>query len=149
MVDMLKAGEIDAAIFTNPIDSPLVKPLITEGLAAEGDWFRRTGIYPVNHLIVMKSELAGSQPWILKELLGTFEAAKRLYLDRLDADGPSTAEDERTLELKAIVGDPYPYGVGPNRNAFEALAQFAFEQKLLPRRYGLEDLFDASVIQLG
>lgn len=147
MTDMLIAGEIDAAISPYGLDAPEVKPLFANAPEAEAAWFKKTGIYPVNHMVVVKNELASSQPGLLRKLFDAFKAAKTLYLDRLNTEGASSAEDEKKLRLMGIVGnDPLPYGVRANRKAFETMIQFAFTQKMLPRLYSVEELFDPSVI---
>jgi 4,5-dihydroxyphthalate decarboxylase len=149
MNDMLIAGELDAAITTNESGSPEVKPLFPTASALEAEWFRKTGIYPVNHIVVVKSELAAAHPWILGELFTAFKTAKELYLDRLYTQGPSSADDELKLRLKNIVdGDPLPYGVSANRKAFETLAKYLFEQKMVPKHYRVEDLFAPLVMNL-
>lgn len=149
ITDMLLAGEIDAAIGADRIHSPEVKSLFDQASAVEAAWFKKTGIYPVNHILVIKSELATSHPWVLGELFGAFKAAKEHYLEHLNANGPSSAEDELRLRLKAIVGgDPLPYGLPSNRKAIEALAQFSFEQALLPKPFTIEELFDSPVMRL-
>ena len=143
ITDMLLAGEIDAAIGADRIHSPEVKPLFNQASDVEAAWFKKTGIYPVNHILVVKSELAASHPWVLGELFGAFTAAKKCYLEHLSKNGPSSAEDEMRLRLMAIIGgDPLPYGLSPNRKAIEALAHFSFEQALLPKPFTVEDLFD-------
>lgn len=148
--DMLLSGEIDAAIGAERIDSPDVKPLFHNAEEVEMAWFKKTGIYPVNHIVVVKSELISSHPWLLSELFGIFKKAKEIYLNRLYTQGPSSASDEQNLRLKKIVGeDPLPYGLMPNRKAIEALAQFSYEQGLLPRPYGIEELFEPSVVDLS
>lgn len=150
MDEMLVAGEIDAAIGAGAVDSPQVKPLFAGASEIEAAWFRKTGIYPVNHIVVVKSELASAQPWVLAELFNAFKSAKELYLERLAADGPSTADDKLKLRLKEIVGgDPLPYGVAQNRKGIEALARYAYQQKMIPKEYRIEDLFDPTVITLS
>ncbi len=149
MDQMLIAGEIDASIGPDSIDSPEIKPLFAGASDVEAEWFKKTGIYPINHIVVVKSELASSHPWILGELFDLFKTAKELYLDRLNTSGPSSPDDELKLKLKGIVGgDPLPYGVLPNRKSIEAIAQFAYEQKMLPRPYSVKELFDPSVMDL-
>ncbi len=149
ITDMLLSGEIDAAIGAGRIDSPTVKPLFDRAPDVEAAWFRKMGVYPANHIVVVKSELTSSHPWILGELFGAFKAAKELYLDRLRTNGPSTPDDELKLLLKTIVGgDPLPYGIRPNRLAIETLARYSFEQGLLPRPYTVEDVFDPTVMAL-
>jgi 4,5-dihydroxyphthalate decarboxylase len=147
--EMLLAGEIDAAIGAERIDSPDVKPLFDRAAEVEAAWFKKTGIYPVNHVVVVRSDLVSAHPWLLGELFRVFKAAKDLYLERLYTQGPSTPGDEQILRLKAIVGgDPLPYGIPPNRRPIEALAQFSFEQGMLPRPYAIEELFEPSVMDL-
>ena len=49
----------------------------------EADWFRRTGIYPIHGLIVVKDEHITRHPWLARSLMNAFVAAKRPYLDEL------------------------------------------------------------------
>ncbi len=145
---MLLAGEIDAAVAIGPLDSPDLETLIPDPQAAAAAWYRRTGVYPINHLVVVKSELLAAHPWLADELLAMFTTAKEQYLANLRAAGPASPEDEACLRQMAIVGDdPLPYGLEPNRAAAEMLVRYAFEQKLAPRRYGVEELFDARALQ--
>lgn len=150
MDEMLVAGEIDAAIGAHITDSPEVKPLFEGAAEVEAAWFKKTGIYPVNHIVVVKSKIASSHPSLLGELYKAFKSAKELYLQRLAAHGPSSADDELKLRLQGIVGgDPLPYGAALNRKGIETLAQYAFQQKMLPKQYRVEDLFDPSVLALA
>ena len=147
---MLAAGEIDAAIGSHAVSSPDVRPLFAGAADLEAAWFKKTGIYPLNHIVVVKRELVTSHPWLVAELFKAFKSAKEHYLQRLSASGPSSDDDEMKLRLKGIVGgDPLPYGVDLNRKGIETLAQYAFQQKLLPKLYRVEDLFDPSVLALA
>jgi 4,5-dihydroxyphthalate decarboxylase len=149
ITDMLLTGEIDAAIGAGRIDAPEVKPLFDRAPDLEAVWFKKTGIYPANHIVVVKSALASSHPWVLGELFGAFKAAKELYLEHLRANGPSSADDELKLRQQAVVGgDPLPYGILPNRSAIETLARYSFEQGLLPKPCSIEEVFDPSVMTL-
>ena len=149
MADMLVAGEIDAAIGVEGFSSPAVRPLIPDAARVEAAWFRKTGIYPVNHMVVVKRSVVDAHPGVLAALLGAFKTAKELYLDRLTREGPASADDRLALQLKEMVGgDPFPYGVPKDRKAYETLARFAFEHGMLPKPYGVEDLFDRSILDL-
>jgi 4,5-dihydroxyphthalate decarboxylase len=149
MVDMLLDGEIDAAIGADVSDFERVKPLISDAPAVEAEWYRRTGIYPMNHIVVIKSELAARHPWLQAELFNAFKKAKEIYLDRLYREGPSFPEDKLTLELRETVdGDPLPFGVRANRKAVEALSQYALEHGILPRPYSVEEFFGPGVADL-
>ncbi len=149
MADMLVAGEIDAAIGAEGLSSPNVRPLIPDAAQVEAAWFKKTGLYPVNHMVVVKRSVVDAHPGILGALFGAFKTAKELYLDRLTREGPASADDRLTLQLKEMVGgDPFPYGVPPDRKSYETLARYAFEHGILPRPYRVEDLFDRSVLDL-
>ncbi len=147
LIDMLVAGEIDAAIGAEGVNSPNVRPLIPDAAKVEAAWYKKTGIYPVNHMVVVKRSLADSHPWVLGALLEAFKAAKEVYVHRLDREGPTTKEDQTYLRMKEIVGDPLPYGVPPDRKSYETLARFAFEHGVLPKAYRAEDLFDRPVLE--
>jgi 4,5-dihydroxyphthalate decarboxylase len=64
MRDLLLSGEIDAALGEVGVDDPAIKPLIPNAREASFDYFRRTGIYPINHGIVVKNALLKDMPWI-------------------------------------------------------------------------------------
>ncbi len=139
--DMLLSGEIDAAVGLGQLDSPRVETLIPDPEAAAASWYGRKGVYPINHLVVVRSELLEAHPWLADELVSMFTAAKDQYLARLRSAGPASPEDETCLRQMAIVGDdPLPYGIEPNRAAVEMLADFAVEQRLAPRAYSVEEL---------
>ena len=145
---MLLSGEIDAAVGLGQLDSPQLTTLIPDPPTAAAAWYRRTGVYPINHLVVVRSELLDAHPWLAPELVTMFTAAKEQYLARLRSAGPVTAEDQALVRQMAIVGDdPLPYGIEPNRSAVTMLVDFAVEQHLAPRAYGVEELFDARALQ--
>ena len=146
---MLLDGEIDAAIGTEGLDSADVKPLIPNAAEVEIEWYKKHGVYPVNHLITVRNDLVDQQPGILEQLFAAFTEAKRQYVQRLDAHGPASSAEQELVRLRSIVGDPLPYGVGPNRPAIEMAAQFAHEQHIVPKVYTVEELFRPDVIALG
>ena len=73
---MLQAGEIDAAIAVAGIDPSSVRPVIANPMAAAAAWFAKTGAYPVNHLLCVKTALVEAAPWLPAELMRLFIAAK-------------------------------------------------------------------------
>jgi len=146
---MLLDGEIDAAIGAEGVDSPDVRPLIPNAAEAEISWYGKYGVYPVNHLVTVRNDLVAQQPRILEQLYTGFTAAKQAYIQRLEAEGPASAADRDLIRLKSIVGDPLPYGVGPNRPAIEMAAKLAYEQHIVPKVYTVDELFRPDVIALG
>lgn len=145
--EMLLAGELDAAIGAEGIEAETIRPLLPHPAAAQRDWYRRTGIYPINHLITVASALAAERPELLRALYDAFLAARDEYLAHLAGAGPFSAEDESWLAARDLVGgDPLPYGIGPNRRALEAAAELAFQQHITPRLLRLDELFEPDVV---
>lgn len=145
--EMLLAGELDAAIGAEGIEAETVRPLLPDPAAAQQDWYRRTGIYPVNHIVTIRSALAAERPELLRPLYDAFLAARTEYVTHLVGAGPFTTEDQSWLAARDLIGgDPFPYGIGPNRRAIEAAAELAFRQRITPRALRLEELFEPTVL---
>jgi len=147
---LLAAGELDAAIGDIKADSPDVKQLIPDAQAAGFAYYRKTGIYPLNHTVVVKDALLAAQPWLAEELFRLFKAAKEAWRARLAAGTDLTAADKTALALQAgIGGDPFPYGIEPNRKALEAVARFCVDQDVTPRAFRPEEMFAESTRDLA
>jgi 4,5-dihydroxyphthalate decarboxylase len=114
---MLLAGEIDAAVALAGIDPAQVRTVIADADAAAAAWYRKSGAYPVNHVVVVKDALLAAHPWLADELMRLFVASRQ------QADG--------TVE----------YGIAANRPAIELLMRYAAEQNLIPRAYRIDELF--------
>jgi 4,5-dihydroxyphthalate decarboxylase len=140
MRDLLMSGEIDAAIGEIGVEAPEIKPLIPDARNAAFDYFRRTGIYPINHGVVIKNPLLKEMPWIAGELARAFESAKAEYLKNLKGNEVASWDKAATVNA-AVVGDPFPFGIENNRKALEAITRFAFDQHMVPRKYAVEELF--------
>jgi 4,5-dihydroxyphthalate decarboxylase len=158
LFDMLLSGGIDALI------APQVPPAIREGRREVGylfpnfpeverAYFRKTGIFPIMHVVVMQKDVYAQQPWIAASLTRAFEIAKDNCFSRLDAQEPlpvsipwshCLADDVRGL----MGGDFWPYGVEKNRKTIEALCSYAFEQGLVPRPVSADELFASHAIAL-
>jgi 4,5-dihydroxyphthalate decarboxylase len=120
---MLLAGEIDAAIFGLELPpEPRLKSVIPEPEAAAQAWYRKHGVTPVNHLVVVKSDLVRTQPHIVAEVYRQLAAAKRA------APAPAGV-------------DPAPFGVAANRPALELIVDYCLQQRMIPRRFGVDELF--------
>jgi 4,5-dihydroxyphthalate decarboxylase len=141
MLDLLMSGEIDAAIGEVAVDAPEIQPLLPDARNEAFGYFRRTGIYPINHGVVVKDSLLKEAPWIADELCRAFEKAKVQYRENLDLGDAATSWDRAAKVNAEVVGDPYPFGIEPNRKALEAMTQFAVDQKMVPRKYLVEELF--------
>jgi 4,5-dihydroxyphthalate decarboxylase len=150
LADMLVAGELAAAIGVGKVDSPDIKPLIPDAAAAEAAWYRKTGIYPINHTVVVKDALLKSDPSLAPRLFAGFEAAKAQFLKQLSSGAELAADGQALARRRSIVGDdPLPNGLARNRKALEAVIRFAHEQKILPRPVTPEEMFAANTLNLG
>jgi 4,5-dihydroxyphthalate decarboxylase len=147
--DLLKSGELDAAIGDIRVDSPDVRPLIPDAREAGFAYYRKTGIYPINHTVTIKNAVLEAQPQVAVDLFNAFVAAKKIYRAKLDAGRDLTKADETALGLGKVVGDPFPFGVAANRKALDAILQFAVEQHMLPAAGKPEDLFAPNTRTLG
>lgn len=151
---MLADGELDALIsprvpstFRNAPDR--VRRLFDDPWSQARDYFKRTGIFPIMHLVVVRSEIVEANPWVPQTLSKAFQAAKRIA----DANLRETAAlpislpflVEHAEQTAALMGEDFwPYGVEPNRPTLEAFLRYAHEQGLIHERPAIEDLFPAS-----
>src|SRR4029078_4485149 len=120
MRDLLLSGEVDAALGEIGVEAPEIKPLIPDAQNAAYAWYRKTGIYPINHGLVVKNSLLKEMPWIADELVRMFEAAKAIYLKDLQGGAGVSSWDKAAAETAAVVGDPFPFGIEKTRKALEA-----------------------------
>jgi 4,5-dihydroxyphthalate decarboxylase len=147
--EMLVKGELAAAIGVGTIVSPDVKTLLVSPREAEAAWYRKTGIYPVNHTVVVKDSLLQSDPTLAPRLFGAFKDAKAVFLKQLDSGATLPADAQAVAQRRSVVGDdPLPYGLAKNRKALEAIIQFARDQKILPRAVTPEEMFPRSTLDL-
>ncbi|HLH23544.1 MAG TPA: ABC transporter substrate-binding protein [Chloroflexota bacterium] len=142
MATLLAEGALDAAIGAGAVDSPDVRPLIPDAAGAAAAWSARTGVYPINHTVVVRDTLLEREPGIARALYEAFVGSKEQFLARLRAGEAPGREAEALASRRAIVGDdPLPYGLPPNRAAVQMLAELAHDQHLISRLMEPEALF--------
>lgn len=148
---MLERGEIDALMgSTMPASfrrgSPHVGRLFSNFREAEVDYYRRTGIFPIMHTVVIKREIYERAPWVAVSLYKAFERSKALAMRRLwNAETLYCALPwlaAHLEETEALMGrDPFVYGVEANRRVLEPFLQYCHEQCLVDRGLTAEELF--------
>jgi hypothetical protein len=105
-----------------------------DAAAAGAALYRKTGIYPINHTVVVKDALLQSDPALAPRLFAGFEAAKAQFLKQLSSAAELPVDAQVLATRRSIVGDDQlPNGLAHNRKALEAIVQFAHEQKIPPR----------------
>jgi 4,5-dihydroxyphthalate decarboxylase len=154
---MLEAGEIDGFIgprspscFEN--GHPMVRRLFADPTDAATDYFRRTGIFPIMHVIGVRRTLADAHRWLPATLLKAFEKSKSRALARLNDTSASKATlpfvEEQLAAARTLMGaDFWPYGVPANRHVLETFLDYHHRQGLSPRRLAVEELFPASTLE--
>ena len=154
MQDLLKTGELDAQILSDSGSdaaaiNKTVRRLWPDYRAVEADYYRRTGIFPIRHLVVVKDDVLRRAPEAAARLVGVFEEAKqqgyRYWADhRRSSLAWFGAQQE---EERALLGpDPWAYSVEKSRKALDALLDYAFEQALTERRLEIAELFAPNTV---
>ena len=157
---MMLSGELDAVLFylvdPNLIDRstadlqnhPDIKTLFPDPLAEGIRYYRKTGLYPINHGMVIRRELSEKHPWAVLNILKAFdranEVANRQRLDHAEyhiETGLLPADARKALQVPIV-----SHGVAANRRVLETVAQYSQEQGLTPRLMQLDELFAASAM---
>ena len=149
---LLRDGHVAASL--NPYGSallddpaPIVRRLYPDPLSAEREYFTRTGIYPIMHLVVLKRWIYERHPWVAVNLYNAFVAAKDLCLQRMKGIGghPPVALPGFLHHLEVareIYGDDlWPYGIEANRRTLETACRYSLQQGLSDRLVEPEELF--------
>jgi 4,5-dihydroxyphthalate decarboxylase len=133
LLPMLLAGEIDAAIVSGrePTD-PRVVPLIPDPAGAARAWYEKHQAIHVNHMVTVKASLSLAQPAVVAEVYRLLAESKRLA-------GPPAA---------AVV-DTTPFGLEANRRNLEIAVDYVYRQRMIPRRFTVDELFDDVTRGLG
>jgi 4,5-dihydroxyphthalate decarboxylase len=124
VLQMLLDGEVDA-VLGEASNDPKLKPLFPDPAAEAVKWYARRGVVPVNHLVVVSESLAKSRPDVVA---GVYDLLKR----NKQQAGPIATPDF------------VPFGIEANRKPLELIVGYAFQQGLIPHRYAVEELFDAT-----
>ncbi|MFZ3357576.1 MAG: hypothetical protein WA177_02335 [Xanthobacteraceae bacterium] len=148
--NLLAAGEIHAIIGSNLPralkQNPDVVRLFPDYRAREKDYFRRTGIFPIMHLVVIRNDIYERNPFVATSLYNAFCAAKDRAWQKMRFSGtlrymlPWLPDDVEEID-ELFGGDCWPYGVEPNRPTLEALVSYMAEQGLIAEPIPIEKLF--------
>jgi 4,5-dihydroxyphthalate decarboxylase len=139
---MLESGELVAGIGIYQGKSDDIEPLIKDRAAVEKALVDTTGIYPINHTIVIKDSLLAEDDGLAASLYTAFVEAKKPFSARIEAGVDLTDEETELANRRAIVGpDPLPYGIESNRPTLEAIIRQAHAQKILSRAIDVEEMF--------
>jgi 4,5-dihydroxyphthalate decarboxylase len=132
MLQMLLDGEIDAAVVGDKLSDPRLKHLIPEPETAAKKWAERHHGVPINHMLVVRSEISKSRPDVVREVFREFRESKHA----------AGLPDGGAL-------DPYRFGVEACRPILEVIIDFCLRQKLIAQPIAVDDLFDDTTRLLG
>ncbi len=155
---MLVDGTLDALMAPHIPDvfrarDPRVVRLFPDFRAVEAAWYRRTGLFPIMHLVVIRRDVHEAHPDLAPALFRAFVIAKARALARLRFTGtlatmvPWLIAELETAE--SLFGEPYwPYGVEANRQELETAVRYAHEQGIARRKLTVEELFAPATLGL-
>jgi len=157
---MMVAGELDATLHylthRNLVDRsrvdldhhPAIKTLFPDPVAEGVRYYKKTGIYPINHGMVVRREIAEKHPWVVLNLLKAFDAANEIAnTQRLEHIEYHVASGVISQDAAKALAEPaLRHGIKANRKILETAAQYSLEQGLTPRLMKLDEVFAASTM---
>jgi 4,5-dihydroxyphthalate decarboxylase len=159
LVGMLREGELDA-LFTARAPSsflkgePHIARLFPNTREAEKDYYKKTKLFPIMHLVGIKKTLVEQHPWLATSVYKAFLEAKALaMIDLCDVNALMVTLpwlEAETKETMAVMGEDFwKYGVHENMPEIEALTQYSFEQGLIDRKPAVEELFARPTFEMA
>lgn len=156
--EMVASGEIDCALIARPPTCflqghPDVVRLFPDYLPMEEDYYRRTKVFPIMHVIAVRAEILKANPWIARNLYNAFNESKRRSQERLFDPAvsryplpwlPTYARKMRDM----FGGDPFPFGIEENRPTLETFLQYCHEQGIAHRLAKPEEIFPPGIMTL-
>jgi 4,5-dihydroxyphthalate decarboxylase len=120
----------------------------------ETAYFKKTGIFPIMHLIGVRRALVAAHPWLSVSVFKAFIAAKQIAVHELKDAGVNFVTlpwvYQEVLAAEALLAEDYwSYGVKENRAALEAMTRYSFEQGLSQRRLTPEEMFHSGTLELS
>ena len=148
--DLLEAGDLHAIIGTAMPRAlgrnPDIVRLFPNHHEAEKDYYRRTHIFPIMHLVAIRRDVHERHPFVAASLYRALCAAKDIAMTKMRIQAslrymlPWLADHLQEID-EVFGGDPWPYGIEPNRPTLNALMQYLHEQSLIAAPVSLDELF--------
>lgn len=156
--DRLEAGEIDALIHPRIPDKfrnhEFIKPMFPSSRQTELNYFEKTGVFPILHLVVIKREVYDAHPWVASSLLRAFIQARDIcYRDLAETlEGIRYTVpwlDSHVHEVRSQLGgaDFWPYGLKRNRQTLETYVRYMQQQHFIDRPIAVEELFAPNALE--
>jgi len=160
MGEMVVNGTLDGALLYHQGDNlvdrsridlskhPAVHRLYPDPAAEARRHYAATGIYPINHTVVVRRSILEAHPWVARSLYDAFLQVKEQLRAEREAQLEPFFETGRfgERERQALDVDPFAYGIAANRHVLETITRYSHDQGLTDRIVGLDELFHASVL---
>ncbi len=146
---MLVGGELEGALYPETLPSirngsPKTALLFPHPKESEIDYYKKSGIFPIMHTVVIKNAVLEKDPWVAVSLLQAFQKSKEICYERMK-DPRNFAlvwVKELMQEQRKIFGpDPWPYNLEENRAALEAVVRYEHDQGMIKKKPKIEELF--------
>jgi len=168
LITMLENGEIDAAFpqFSfwktqmdrskklDVIDNKGKVRLLFPNQKEESiRFYRKTGIFPINHTVVIRNDVLEANPWVAVNLYEAYQRSKEKSYEKVESQMREPSNyvwlDDLVREVRDVFGpDPYPYGIRKNRSILDTITTYSYEQGLSPRKAEMADLFYKTTLDL-
>ncbi|MEE8350485.1 MAG: ABC transporter substrate-binding protein [Acidobacteriota bacterium] len=147
---LLEDGDLDAVVGPAAPEcfgrANHIARLFPDYRQVEQDYYRRTGFFPIMHMVVVRSEVYRANPWVAQSIFQAFQRAKTLGFERLNQTWdlpcalPWIMSDLEEIET-IFDGDHWPYGIAENNALLERMTQASYEQGLSKRKLEVQELF--------
>ncbi|WP_433502943.1 hypothetical protein ACQP04_24705 [Pseudonocardia halophobica] len=148
LLNQLPTGDLDAVITSAGLvpRPPGIRRLFADHVAVEKDYYRRTGIFPIMHVFVLRREFVESRPEDVAGLYTALEQAKRTAVEKLLQPAVSYVTLPWTAaaaeeQVAVFGGDPWPYGIEANLPTLTALQRYMSSQGLLWEDLPIDEYF--------
>ncbi len=146
---MLVGGELEGALYPETLPSirngsPKTALLFPHPKESEIDYYKKSGIFPIMHAVVIKNSVLEKDPWVAVSLLQAFQKSKEICYERMK-DPRNFAlvwVKELMQEQRKIFGpDPWPYNLEENRAALESVVRYEHDQGMIKKKPKIAELF--------
>jgi 4,5-dihydroxyphthalate decarboxylase len=148
-VELLLKGELDAIVHEHAhhflTEHAGLRRLLPDHRGHEATYYHETQCFPINHVLVIRKELAEAEPAIADALLRAFEESKQQALSIMERSNAQVSvawmDDLLEEERRRLGPDPFAYGLERTRPEIERLVRYLVEQQLIPEPLAVEDIF--------
>jgi 4,5-dihydroxyphthalate decarboxylase len=154
--DQLLEGRLDALMAPRVPSAfrrgdPRVRRLFPDYAERELEYYRRTGTFPIMHVVVIRADVAHEHPWLPQSLYKALRQAKQCALAGI-VEAPALRYtmpfllDALERQESVFGDDPWPYGLEANRSQLQTFVRYLREQGIVEHAVDVDDLFAASTL---